>query len=161
MLPPTQTFKGETKQPISDTPRCGGLLMRALLMTSSHSKAAGYVNGSGYWNDPDSLEIGNGGQTIQQYRAHFSMWCVMKAPLILGFDLGNPRSKDGTPADIFDILLNKDLIAVNQPVESRKTPPAKNLLEDADGLLRPTILRGAEQPISDLSVWWPAAFAFC
>ena len=76
--------------------------------------AAGYSSGHGFWNDPDSLEIGNGGQTIQEYAAHFSMWCVMKAPLILGFDLANPRSKDGTPKDIFNILLNKDMIAVNQ-----------------------------------------------
>ena len=43
------------------------------------------------------------------------MWCVGKHPLILGYDLGNPKCRDCTgPTDIIDILLNKDLIAINQ-----------------------------------------------
>ena len=43
--------------------------------------------GPGGWNDPDMLEIGNGGMTTNEYETHFSLWCLMKAPLIIGCDL--------------------------------------------------------------------------
>ena len=42
--------------------------------------------GKGYWNDPDMLEVGNG-MTENEDRAHFTMWCMMASPLILGNDL--------------------------------------------------------------------------
>lgn len=29
--------------------------------------------GPGHWNDPDMLEVGNGGMTDTEYRAHFSL----------------------------------------------------------------------------------------
>jgi alpha-galactosidase len=64
--------------------------------------------GPGHWNDPDMLEIGNGGQTITEYRAHFSLWCMLAAPLMAGNDL---RSMD---EDIRELLTNKEVIAVNQ-----------------------------------------------
>ena len=64
--------------------------------------------GPGGWNDPDMLEVGNGGMTDAQYRAHFSLWAVLAAPLIAGNDV--------TKMDIAtrDILTNKDVIAVDQ-----------------------------------------------
>ena len=43
--------------------------------------------GPGHWNDPDMLEVGNDGLTINEARAHFTMWCVLAAPLITGNDL--------------------------------------------------------------------------
>lgn len=64
--------------------------------------------GPGHWNDPDMLEVGNGGMTDNEYRAHFSLWAVMAAPLIAGNDMAN-MSKD-THA----ILTNKEVIAVDQ-----------------------------------------------
>jgi len=64
--------------------------------------------GPGHWNDPDMLEVGNKGLTINEARAHFTMWCMLAAPLITGNDLRNMSE------DIRDILINKDLIAVNQ-----------------------------------------------
>jgi len=64
--------------------------------------------GPGGWNDPDMLEVGNGGMTVDQYRAHFSLWCLMKAPLLIGCDVS--RMKD----EIFAILTNAEAIAVNQ-----------------------------------------------
>ena len=64
--------------------------------------------GPGHWNDPDMLEVGNGGMTLTEYRAHFSMWCVMAAPLMAGNDI---RSMN---ADIQAILTNKEAIAVDQ-----------------------------------------------
>jgi alpha-galactosidase len=64
--------------------------------------------GPGHWNDPDMLEVGNGGMTADEYRAHFSLWSVLAAPLIAGNDL-----RDMKP-EIHDILTNKEVIAVNQ-----------------------------------------------
>jgi alpha-galactosidase len=64
--------------------------------------------GPGHWNDPDMLEVGNGGMTTTEYRSHFSLWALMAAPLIAGNDLRNM-----TP-DIHDILTNKEVIAIDQ-----------------------------------------------
>jgi len=64
--------------------------------------------GPGHWNDPDMLEVGNGGMNNTESRAHFSMWCMMAAPLIAGNDLRS-MSKETT-----DILTNKGAIAINQ-----------------------------------------------
>ncbi|MFE7388873.1 NPCBM/NEW2 domain-containing protein [Streptomyces sp. NPDC057582] len=64
--------------------------------------------GPGHWNDPDMLEVGNGGMTDTEYRTHFSMWSVMAAPLLIGSDL-----RKATPAT-FEILSNQEVIAVDQ-----------------------------------------------
>ncbi|MGW2765648.1 NPCBM/NEW2 domain-containing protein [Streptomyces sp. NPDC001275] len=64
--------------------------------------------GPGQWNDPDMLEVGNGGMTDTEYRTHFSMWSVMAAPLLIGSDLR--KASEAT----FDILANKEVIAVDQ-----------------------------------------------
>ena len=64
--------------------------------------------GPGHWNDPDMLEVGNGGLTRTEYRAHFSLWCMLAAPLMAGNDLRNMT------AEIREILTNKEVIAVNQ-----------------------------------------------
>lgn len=45
--------------------------------------------GPGNWNDPDMLEIGNGGLTEIEERSHFALWALVKAPLIIGCDLAN------------------------------------------------------------------------
>jgi alpha-galactosidase len=63
--------------------------------------------GPGHWNDPDMLEVGNG-MPVNEDRAHFSMWCMLAAPLIAGNDV-RKMSKDTTA-----ILTNKDVIAVDQ-----------------------------------------------
>lgn len=64
--------------------------------------------GPGHWNDPDMLEVGNGGMTDTEYRSHFSMWSVMAAPLLIGSDLR--KASDET----FEILGNKEVVAVDQ-----------------------------------------------
>ena len=64
--------------------------------------------GPGHWNDPDMLEVGNGGLTAAEYRSHFSLWAMMAAPLIAGNDIAN---MDETTRSI---LLNKEVIAVDQ-----------------------------------------------
>ena len=63
--------------------------------------------GPGHWNDPDMLEVGNG-MAVNEDRAHFSMWCMLAAPLISGNDLRH-MSKETQ-----EILTNKEVIAVNQ-----------------------------------------------
>ena len=64
--------------------------------------------GPGHWNDPDMLEIGNGGMSMDEYRTHFSLWAMIAAPLIAGNDV---RS---LAPEIREILLNKEVIAVDQ-----------------------------------------------
>jgi len=64
--------------------------------------------GPGHWNDPDMLEIGNGGMTETEYKSHFSLWAMLAAPLMAGNDLRN------MDASTTEILTNKDVIAVNQ-----------------------------------------------
>ncbi len=64
--------------------------------------------GPGHWNDPDMLEVGNGGLTDTEYRAHFSLWALMAAPLIAGNDVANMNQPTR------DILLNREVIAVDQ-----------------------------------------------
>lgn len=34
--------------------------------------------GPGGWNDPDMMEIGNGGLTLIEQESHFSLWCLVK-----------------------------------------------------------------------------------
>ena len=63
--------------------------------------------GPGHWNDPDMLEVGNG-LTVAENRTHFSIWCLLAAPLIAGNDMR--KMDEGTK----NILTNKDVIAVNQ-----------------------------------------------
>ena len=62
----------------------------------------------GHFNDPDMLEIGNGGMTDTEYRTHMSLWSMLASPLLAGNDL-----RTMTPA-IHDILVNRDVIAVDQ-----------------------------------------------
>ncbi|MEU8749296.1 NPCBM/NEW2 domain-containing protein [Streptomyces chartreusis] len=64
--------------------------------------------GPGRWNDPDMLEVGNGGMTDTEYRSHFSMWAVMAAPLLIGSDLRSASE------ETFEILGNREVIAVDQ-----------------------------------------------
>jgi len=64
--------------------------------------------GPGHWNDPDMLEVGNGGMSATEDRAHFSLWAMLAAPLMAGNDLSNMS------AATREILLNKEIIAVDQ-----------------------------------------------
>jgi alpha-galactosidase len=63
--------------------------------------------GPGHWNDPDMLEVGNG-MSLSEDRSHFSLWCLMAAPLIAGNDLRTMRK------ETVEILANREVIAVDQ-----------------------------------------------
>ena len=69
-----------------------------------HAQAAA----PGHWNDPDMLEVGNGGLTTEEARSHFSMWAMMAAPLMAGTDLR--AMSEETRA----ILLNHEVIDIDQ-----------------------------------------------
>lgn len=64
--------------------------------------------GAGHWNDPDMLQVGNGGMTTIEDRTHFSLWAILAAPLIAGNDLTNMHPWT------LDILHNREVIAVDQ-----------------------------------------------
>ena len=65
-------------------------------------------SGPGHWNDPDMLEVGNGGMTFNEYQAHFALWAILKAPLLIGCDVVNISK------ETLDLLGNEEIIAVNQ-----------------------------------------------
>jgi alpha-galactosidase len=62
----------------------------------------------GHWNDPDMLEVGNGGMNTEEYRTHMSLWAILAAPLLAGNDLSQMSP------DTKAILMNKDVIAIDQ-----------------------------------------------
>jgi alpha-galactosidase len=64
--------------------------------------------GPGHWNDPDMLEVGNGGMTEDEYRTHMTLWVILAAPLLSGNDLSKmtPQTKE--------LLMNREVIAVDQ-----------------------------------------------
>src|SRR5579871_4604641 len=62
----------------------------------------------GHWNDPDMLEIGNGGMSDDEYRVHMTLWSMLAAPLIAGNDLRSMTQ------GIKDILMNREVIAIDQ-----------------------------------------------
>jgi alpha-galactosidase len=64
--------------------------------------------GPGHWNDPDMLEVGNGGMKEDEYRTHMSLWAILAAPLLAGNDLTTM-----TPETIA-LLTNREVIAVDQ-----------------------------------------------
>jgi alpha-galactosidase len=79
------------------------------------------ASGPGHWNDPDMLEVGNGGMTATEYRTHISLWSLLAAPLLAGNDL---RS---VPPEVMAVLANKEVIAVDQdPLGKQARPVSKN-----------------------------------
>ena len=102
--------------------------------------------GPDHWNDPDMLEVGNG-MTVSEDRAHFTMWCMMAAPLILGNDLTNMT--DETLA----IITNRDVIAIDQDplgiqgLRLKKEGDLQYWFKPlADGAWAFCLLNGGEQP---------------
>ena len=79
--------------------------------------------GPDHWNDPDMLEVGNGGMTDAEYRSHFSLWAMMAAPLIAGNDVS------AMSAATRDILTNREVIAVDQDPLGRQ---GRRVAKDGD-----------------------------
>jgi alpha-galactosidase len=68
----------------------------------------GKYTSPGHWNDPDMLEVGNGGMSTEEYRTHMSLWAVLGAPLLAGNDLSKMSAEDKS------ILMNREVIAIDQ-----------------------------------------------
>ncbi|KAL1952162.1 hypothetical protein VTO73DRAFT_1311 [Trametes versicolor] len=92
----------------------------------------GQKAGAGKWNDLDMLEVGNGGMTFDEYVTHFSMWALVKSPLILGNDVTDMTN------ETLSIITNDALIAVNQ--DSNGSP--------ANRIWKRTVAEGG-----DLQLW--------
>ncbi|MDX3195506.1 NPCBM/NEW2 domain-containing protein [Streptomyces sp. MN03-5084-2B] len=80
---------------------------KMLQILKANAPLAPYA-GPGRWNDPDMLEVGNGGMTTEEYRSHFSLWAMMAAPLLIGADLRKVSPEN------FDVLRNAEVIALDQ-----------------------------------------------
>ncbi|MDC7293379.1 glycoside hydrolase family 27 protein [Butyrivibrio sp. DSM 10294] len=110
-------------------------------VTTQYSKAvimdefAGLDKG---WNDPDMLMIGMNGLDLTQNRTHMTMWAMMNSPLMLGLDLRRVTKGD----DLYGIIANKDIIALNQDslgIQAKRvystlaeTDPSKEYIRDID-----------------------------
>ena len=86
--------------------------------------------GPGHWNDPDMLEIGNGGMTADEYRTHMTLWSLLAAPLIAGNDLRSMTEETK------QILLNSEVITIDQDVDAK---PVRRIAQEGETevLLRP------------------------
>jgi alpha-galactosidase len=101
-------------------------LQYTLVENSNGADGIAKYAGPGHWNDPDMLEVGNRGLTPAESRAHFSLWCILAAPLIAGNDVRH--MSDETKA----ILTDKEVIAIDQDALGREgyrvlAEPAKNI----------------------------------
>jgi alpha-galactosidase len=88
------------------------LLSQFLANVGHHALA-----GPGGWNDPDMLEVGNGGMSAIEYQSQFSLWAEMAAPLIAGNDLTRMSAVTRS------ILTNQAVIAVDQDPLGRQGYP--------------------------------------
>ncbi len=93
---------------------------------------------AGHYNDPDMLEVGNGDLTDEENRSHFSLWCMMAAPLVLGNDIRKFVDENGAPIKdnrTLQIVTNKELIAIDGDALAK---PAKRVKRGgADIIARP------------------------
>jgi alpha-galactosidase len=106
-----------TNQPWEWGPRTGQLWRTtgdiedtwpAMLVNLDVSAQHAHAARPGAWNDPDMLEVGNGGMTDDEYRAHVSLWAILAAPFIAGNDVR------AMSASTRDILTNREVLAVDQ-----------------------------------------------
>ena len=146
--------------------KVGGNLWRTTDDISDHWKSMENIGFSqfaiapyirpGHWNDPDMLEIGNGGMTADEYRTHMSLWAMLAAPLLAGNDLRS--MSDETKS----ILMNTDVIAIDQDPEAK---PVQVISRDGNKvvLARPLqdhsmavgLFNRGDQP-AEVSVNWSA-----
>jgi alpha-galactosidase len=108
--------------------------------------------GPGGWNDPDMLEVGNGGCSMEEYKSHFSLWAMLKAPLIIGNDIRGLTAED----EAMKILMNDEIVAINQDplgVQARRvySDALDHLASRGDRLIATKCVRAADaaSPRSD------------
>jgi alpha-galactosidase len=86
---------------------------------------------AGHWNDPDMLEIGNGGMTADEYRTHLSLWALLAAPLLAGNDLRSMSE------DTRNILTNAEVIAIDQDLDAKPLKRISDAESTAMVVVRP------------------------
>ncbi len=96
------------------------------LVDGSGSDGLAKYAGPGHWNDPDMLEVGKDGRTFAESRAHFSLWCIIAAPLMAGNDV-----RKMSP-EITALMTDRDVIAINQDTLGKQgfrvtSEPGRNL----------------------------------
>ena len=103
------------------------------------------------WNDPDMLVIGMNGMTDTMNKTHMTMWCMLNSPLMLGMDLRRVEKND----DIYKIITNEDLIALNQDtlgVQAKRIFTSKGVKPDTTYLRDNDRVDVLAKPLSDGSV---------
>ncbi len=110
----------------------------------------------GHWNDPDMLEIGNGGMTADEYRTHMSLWCLLAAPLLAGNDLSSMTNETK------EILMNREVIAIDQDKAAKPvklvSPVGKTVVVSrplSDGSTAVGLFNRGDQP-AEVGVEWSA-----
>ncbi len=100
------------------TPDIADTWASIMSILENNGKLAAYAGPNG-WNDPDMLEVGNGGMSFIEDKSHFTMWAMMAAPLIAGTDLTNMSI--GTR----QILTNTEVIAIDQDALGYQGAPVR------------------------------------
>lgn len=122
--------------------------------------------GPGGWNDPDMLQVGNGELTLAEQRSHFTLWCLIKAPLLLGNDIRNllslslvqlVGSKSLLDSHVLNIITNQELIAWNQDVlgkqgYKRQSSGRQRMLEEQLPVIDTSNVRAGDTDAT-LEVW--------
>ena len=101
--------------------------------------------GPGHWNDPDMLEVGNGGMSFDEYRTHMSLWALMAAPLLAGNDLSKMSAQDK------GLLMNREVIAIDQDPLGRQ---AERIWQGGDFSLWSKPLSGGRTAIGVVNTAW-------
>jgi alpha-galactosidase len=101
-------------------------LQYTLVENSQGFDGIGKYAGPGHWNDPDMLEVGSEGLTLAESRAHFSLWCILAAPLMAGNDVRHMSP------EVTAILTDKDVLAIDQDALGKQgfrclAEPANNI----------------------------------
>ncbi|HEV8613187.1 MAG TPA: glycoside hydrolase family 27 protein, partial [Gemmatimonadales bacterium] len=127
-------------------------MLSILDISGQHASAAR----PGAWNDPDMLEVGNGGMTDDEYRAHFSLWAIMAAPLMAGNDL---RSMSAATRAILTnpevIAVDQDSLGVQGTLVSERTPELQVWMKPLAGGARAVVLLNRSSLQTVISTgWW-------
>lgn len=110
--------------------------------------------GPGGWNDPDMLEVGNGGMSVEEYRSHMALWALLAAPLLTGNDVRNM-----TP-ETRSILTNREVIGIDQDPLGRQAQRTRHdqttevwIKPLADGSSAVGLFNRSSMPTSLTVVW--------
>ncbi|MCO5577228.1 hypothetical protein L7F22_031054 [Adiantum nelumboides] len=78
------------------------------------------------------LEVGNGSMTKDEYIAHFGLWALMTAPLLIGCHITNMS------VDTKEVLSNKEVCEPRQIGCARQESELDGAIQAAGAVGRPT-----------------------